>query len=164
MIHQLRVRLPNQPGTLERAVRTLKDAGVDMKALDVHEVGGGERGEVHVIVSDPDRAVTALRTAGHEVERVPALVVEIQDAVGGLHPILKALSDAAVNVQHLYAFVSRVESKSLCVLTVPDVARAEALLRKAGHAVLGPAAVTGEKPATAKDEALGAHLGLDFIW
>ena len=96
-------------------------------------------------------------------ERVPALVVEIQDAVGGLHPILKVLSDAAVNVQHLYAFVSRVESKSLCVLTVPDVGRAEALLRAAGHTVLGPGAVTGQ-PARAKDEALGAHLGLDFIW
>lgn len=162
MIHQLRLKLPNHPGTLERAVRTLVDAGVDMKALEVNPRGGGDHGEAMLIVGDADKAAAALKAAGQACEKVPAVVVEVEDRVGGLLPLLKTLASNEVNILHLYAFVSRVAGKSLCVLGVSDPAQAERLVKAAGYTVLGPGGL--DAPAPAAGGALGAHLGADFIW
>src|SRR5687767_4762374 len=109
MIQQVRLTLPNRPGTLEQAVRVLGDARIDMKALQVHARGDGARGEAHMIVSDPQAALSALERAGHEAVLEHVVVVEVIDRVGGLLPILRTLHDAGVNVTQLYAFVTRVE-------------------------------------------------------
>lgn len=161
MIQQVRVTLPNQPGRLEQAVRALGEAKVDMKALEVYARGDGARGEAHMIVSDPRAALRALEKAGHEAALEDVVVVEVTDEVGGLLPILRTLAQERVNVEHLYAFVTRVQGKSLCVLTLSEPARAEALLAKAGHRV---ATQRSLEAATSKGDALGAHLGLDYIW
>jgi hypothetical protein len=162
VIQQVRLVLPNRPGTLEAAVRALVDAGVDMKALEVYARGDGSRGEAHLIVNDPARARGALAASGHEVTLERVVVVEVTDQVGGLAPLLAALAAAAVNVEHLYAFVTRVAGKSLCVLTVDDPDKAEALLARAGHRVATARSL--EESTGPQGDALGAHLGLDYIW
>lgn len=163
MIQQVRLTLPNRPGTLEQAVRVLAGAGVDMKALEVYARGDGGSGDAHMIVSAPQAALKALREAGQEAALEDVVVVEVTDQVGGLAPILRALGAAKVNVEHLYAFVTRLQGKSLCVFTVDDPARAEALLAAAGHRVATPRTI---EDSTAPDggDALGAHLGLDYFW
>lgn len=158
MIHQVRVTLPNRPGTLEGAVRALVGAGVDMKALEVF--GDGPTGEAHMIVSDPEGAVRALSSAGLQAEVERVVVVEVEDRVGGLQPILRTLAGAQVNVLRLYAFVTRVQGKSLCVFTVDDPSRAEALLTAAGHRIATQRSIHEATRA----EGIGQHLGLDYIW
>ncbi|MBX3470844.1 MAG: ACT domain-containing protein [Planctomycetes bacterium] len=161
MIQQVRLSLPNRPGTLEEAVRALAGASVDMKALEVYARGDGAKGDAHMIVSAPRAALEALRAAGLEVTLEDVVVVEVVDQVGGLAPILRTLAGAGVNVEHLYAFVTRVQGKSLCVLTVDDPARAERLLEEGGHRV---ATQRSLDDSTGRGDALGAHLGLDYIW
>lgn len=163
MIQQVRLTLPNRPGTLEEAVRVLARAGVDMKALEVYARGDGGSGDAHMIVSAPEVALKALRDAGHQAELEQVVVVEVTDEVGGLAPILRTLAGAGLNVEHLYAFVTRVQGKSLCVLTLDDPSRAEALLREAGHRVATQKSLDAAVSPGAGD-ALGAHLGLDYIW
>ncbi len=160
MISQLRLDLPNEPGKLAGALRALAAAGVDLKALEVNEGGGGPgRGQAHVVVADPARAQAALVAAGYACALVPAVVAEVPDRVGGLLELLDVLARREVNVLHLYAFVTRVEGKSLCVFTVDEPAKAEALLREAGHRPLDKTALDGTP---APD--LGAHLGVDYFW
>lgn len=163
MIQQVRLTLPNRPGTLEEAVRVLARAGVDMKALEVYARGDGGSGDAHMIVSAPDRALKALRDAGQEAALEDVVVVEVTDEVGGLAPILRTVADAKLNVEHLYAFVTRLQGKSLCVLTLDDPARAEALLKEHGHRVATPRSLE-DSTAPRQGDALGAHLGLDYFW
>lgn len=163
MIQQVRLTLPNKPGTLEEAVRVLARAGVDMKALEVYARGDGGSGDAHMIVSAPEVALKALREAGQQVTLEDVVVVEMSDEVGGLAPILRTLADAKLNVEHLYAFVTRLRGKSLCVLTLDDPARAEVLLREGGHRVATPRTIE-DSTARTQGDALGAHLGLDYFW
>jgi hypothetical protein len=160
MIQQVRLTLPNKPGTLEQAVRALARAGVDMKALEVY-TGKASRGEVHMIVSSPAQAQKALEASGHDVALEDVVVVEVTDQVGGLAAILGTLAAASVNVEHLYAFVTRVAGKSLCVLTVDAPAKAESLLTGAGHRVATQGTI---EESTKPDASMGAHLGLDYFW
>lgn len=162
MIEQLRVKLPNRPGTLERMVSALAEAGVDMKALQVSVRGGGEAGEANLIVSDLEKASRALEASGHELRVEQALAVEMDDRVGGLAAMLRVLADEGVNVQQLYAFVTRVQGKSLAMLSVDDLPRAKQLLRAKGFHLMSRKALERDEPPG--DTTLGDHLGADFIW
>jgi len=163
MIEQLNVRLPNRPGTLEGMVSALAEAGVDMKALNVSD-RGPDHGEASMIVSDVDKALAALEAAGHTVTRQPVLVVEMDDKVGGLAAILRALRDEQANIAQLYAFVSRHESKALAVVRVDESARAAGILERGGFRVLSQQSVAQRGTRPQGPTPLEEHLGLDFIW
>ncbi len=165
MIEQLRVKLPNRPGTLAGMVEALAKAGVDMKALEVAERSGGH-GEANLIVSDLDGARAALDATGHDYVVEQAVAVEMDDRVGGLAAILGVLSQEQVNIQQLYAFVSRVEGKSLALFSVDDPQRATSLLEASGFRTLSRKALEsgGRAEEPERHPTLGEHLGLDFIW
>lgn len=168
MVRQLRVRLPNCPGTLDGMVNALAAAGVDMKALQVSERGSGEYGLAQLIVSDLERAVKALEAGGYEFALEEVVIVELEDRVGGLARVLDVLAREQVNVKQLYAFVTRVRGKSLAVLSVDDTPRTVALLEGAGCHLVSQQALRGERrpapQAGCGDDSLESHLGLDFIW
>lgn len=161
MIKQLKVSLANQPGTLLGVVSALAEAGVDLKALQVSD--RGESGEVRMIVSDLDKAQQTLTAGGHSFQVVEALVAEMDDRVGGLASILALLQAESINVEALYAFVTRVKGKSLAVLDVDDQPKAEALLREHGVTTLSHQNQL-HTPTAPKAPNLGDHLGLDFFW
>lgn len=167
VIEQLRVKLPNRPGTLAAMVAALAEARVDIKALEVAERGGGDVGEVNLIASDLDAARAALDRSGHDYRIEQAVAVEMDDRVGGLAAILEVLAREGLNVSQLYAFVTRVAGKSLALLSVDDPARADALLDASGFRTLSRQALeqSGERPSEERTQrTLGDHLGLDFIW
>lgn len=162
MIQQLRVTLPNEPGSLGGMVAALAEANVDMKALAVSDRGPGDHGEASLIVSDVKAATRALEQSGHAVEVSPALAVEMDDRVGGLSPVLATLAAAGINVKQLYAFVSRVEGKSLAVLSLDETDKARAELERKGFHLLEARSLEGGSDAD--EPYLGDHLGVDFIW
>lgn len=161
MIKQLKVSLANQPGTLLGVVSALAEAGVDLKALQVND--RGVSGDVRMIVSDLEKAKRTLGTAGHEFEVIEAVVAEMDDRVGGLASILSLLQAEQINVEALYAFVTRVQGKSLAVLTVSDQARAERVLSEHGVNTLAHQSELTD-PAAPRTPSLGDHLGVDFFW
>jgi len=167
MIEQLCVKLKNDPGTLKRMLGVLAAAGVDIKALSVSD-RGPDLGEANLIVADVGKASAALSAAGEQYRRTRVIAVEMADRVGGLASILGALDEGRVNIEQLYAFVSRVEGKSLAVMAVNDAARADELLRAGGFRLFGTEALREpESPASSNApdaSTLGDHLGLDYIW
>jgi hypothetical protein len=161
MVRQLRVTLPNRPGTLANMVTALAEAGIDMKALELSDRGPGDHGIASLIVSQVEQAAEALRATGHEVAIEEALAVEMDDRVGGLAPVLATLAAEGISVKQLYAFVTRVEGKSLAVLTVDDPAKGRSALERKGFLLLSPRSLEG--PASgAEVPGLGDFLGL--IW
>lgn len=164
MVKQLRVRLADSPGTLARLLAALASEQVDVKALEVHAVGSGQKGEANLLVSDLSRATHALDAEGFAWEVDDALAMVIPDRPGGLAEVLRALAAAGLNVRHLYASVSRVAGKSLSVLTVDDAARAEHALRAAGVELVSDLEAAPPDPRTAGGATLSDHLGIDFVW
>ena len=163
MIQQIRVTLPNEPGTLLGMVKALSDAGVDMKALEVSDRGPGDHGEANIIVSNLDGATQALTAAKIDFTVEDALAVEMDDRVGGLALILDQLAAAEINIRQLYAFVSRVEGKSLAVLSTDAFERARLLLTEHGYNLLDRKRLE-EGPPPEDASTITDHLGLDFIW
>ncbi|RMG15470.1 MAG: ACT domain-containing protein [Planctomycetota bacterium] len=160
MIQQLTVKLPNRPGSLERALAALAAANVDLRALAVSD-RGPDHGEASMIVSDLDSARTAL--TDYELLVHEVVVVAVDDRVGGLAAILEVLAAREVNIAQLYAFVSRHQTKALAVLRVDgDPADAARLLADAGFSVIGGVAGADARPTGPKP--LDEHSGLDFIW
>ena len=160
MIKQLRVRLHNEPGALANMVSALAEASIDMKALEVSD-RAGEYGEACLIASNLEAAVAALEASGHQVEVESAICVEVDDRVGGLAPVLRAVAGESINVKQLYAFVSRVAGKSLAVLLTDDPEATQTLMERKGFQVLSVRALEAE---TTPGDPLGDHLGVGFLW
>ena len=170
MVKQLRVSLDDRPGMLARLLSALAAEKVDVKALEVHALGEGGRGQANLLVSDLARASHALDAEGFAWELDDALAIAVPDRPGGLAEILRLLAEQGQNVRYLYASVSRVAGQSLSVLTVDDPARAAKALRAAGITLVADLDLEqpGEGTASGSGQAGGAtladHLGIDFVW
>ena len=162
MIDQLRVRLPNQPGALARMVSALADAKVDMKALEVSD-RAGDFGEACLIVSNQEAAIAALKATDHDFDVEAALCVEVDDRVGGLAPVLRTLEAEGINVKQLYAFVSRVQGKSVAVLLTSDPEKTLEIFKRKGFYMLSQRVIETSRGPDGNDP-LVDHLGVDFIW
>lgn len=162
MIEQLRVRLPNQPGALARMVSALAEAKVDMKALDVSD-RAGDYGEACLIVSNQPAAIAALEATDHDFSVEATLCVEVDDRVGGLAPVLKTLEAEGINVKQLYAFVSRVQGKSVAVLQTSEPDKTLELFKRKGFYLLSQRSIDANRGPDGNDP-LVDHLGVDFIW
>ena len=109
-VEQLSVFLENQSGRLADLADTLGRAGVDILALSLADMA--DYGIVHLVVSDTDQGNEALRGAGFTVSRAEVLALAVARRPGGLAKLLRALGEAGVNVEHIYALAMPVASLS----------------------------------------------------
>jgi hypothetical protein len=164
MIRQINVRLDNKPGMLGKCVGVLASKGIDIKALEVTDRGGGDFGEVHLIATRVDKAAEVLRDAGYNVEVEEVLVVEMTDRVGFLANILDLLQKKEIDIRYLYAFVSRVEGKSLAVIKVDRPEIAVEVLQEGGVPLLTQKKIDRNEPAPTFNTSIEDHFGGDFFW
>lgn len=101
MATDLTITLENRPGTLAQLGEALGGAGINIEG--VAGFGGGDRGEVHVLVDDAAMARETLSQAGIECgpER-EVEVVSVVDQPGEMGRHLRHVADAGVNVDLVY--------------------------------------------------------------
>ena len=101
-LKQISVFVENKPGKMQQLTQVLADHQVDMRALSLAETS--DFGIVRIIVDDVYAASTMLKEEGfiHNVTKV--LGVSIPDEPGGLNKVLAILTEAAINVEYMYAF------------------------------------------------------------
>ena len=128
-ITQLSVFLMNQPGALIEAIRSLSDAGINIRAMSIAEAN--DFGILRIIVSDTDTACKVLgdKYLFSKTEVVAALM---SDRSGALYPILTALNEANINIEYMYAFTGSGPEEAYVVIRVNDVKTAEELLNANG--------------------------------
>lgn len=124
---QFAVSLVNRPGMLARICRALAAAEVNIRALTVMEVWG-ENSTVRVVVSDPERAGAALRSAGVSAMETDVLMIEAPNTPGALATVAERLAAADVNIE--YAYLSATDgAKTSCMIVRPsDVEKAQQVL------------------------------------
>jgi len=130
MIKQLSVFLENEPGRLVKVTRILEDANIDIRALTVAETA--DFGILRLIVNDPERAYSILRENNVAVASDVVLGVEVNDKPGGLRVVAELLAEGDVNIEYVYAFVTRSHESAFVVLRVDDRERATKVLKGGG--------------------------------
>jgi hypothetical protein len=133
-VRQISIFLENRSGRLASVLKEVGRAGVNIRALSLADTS--DFGILRLIVDNVDKCVKTLRDSGHTVSLTEVLAVEVPDHPGGLAGILDVLSEAGLNVEYMYAFVSRATEKAVVVFRFERVDEAIAALKKSKVSVL----------------------------
>lgn len=127
-IKQLSVFVENKSGRLAEITSVIAAAGIDIRALSIADTTNF--GILRLIVDKPDEAEQVLKKAGLTVSLTNVIAVGIPDEPGGFAAAMKSLADAGVDVEYMYAFISRDQGRACVILRVKDNDRALDALEK----------------------------------
>ena len=128
-ITQLSVFLMNQPGALVDAIKSISDAGINIRAMSIAEAN--DFGILRIIVSDSDAVCNLLREQ-YLFSKTEVVAAQMSDRSGALYPILVTLNEANINIEYMYAFTGSGPEEAYVVFRVNDVQTAEAVLNANG--------------------------------
>ena len=126
-IRQLSVFVQNEAGRLQEITDCLYLNNIDIRALSIAETQ--EFGILRLIVDDIDKAVAALQEEGYVVKNTEVIGCKLEDRPGGLAKIVKVISEIGVNMEYMYAFLTKTDSAYL-VLRVEDNEAVEKALQE----------------------------------
>jgi hypothetical protein len=129
-LKQLTIFVENKQGTLVDITDSLAAHNVNIRALSIAETDSF--GILRLIVNDEETAEKILAEEGYLIKVIDVVGVKIGDAPGKLSAALGVLDKEGINMEYLYAFMSRTEKHAYVVLRVEDNAIAEKALTDAG--------------------------------
>ena len=124
-VKQLSVFLENREGRLEEALKVLKDNGINIISLSLSDAS--DFGLLRLIVSDPDEARRVLKESRFSSQVSDILAIRISHTVGSLFEVLRAITEAGINIEYMYTLSVGVEGASLALKT-SDLARTDELI------------------------------------
>ncbi len=138
-LKQLNIFVENKQGALVSITDTLATHNINIRALSIADTE--EFGILRLIVNDTDKACEMLAQEGYLIKATEVIGVKIGDEPGKLSKALEVLDEAKINMEYLYAFMSRTEKHAYVVLRVADNSAAETALEKAGFHMITDADV-----------------------
>lgn len=138
-IKQLTVFVPNRKGTIASVTDILAKHQVNIRALSIAETE--DFGILRLIVNDETTAEKVLEEQGYLIKVVEVVGVKIGDEPGKLTGALDVLDKADINVEYLYAFMTRTEKHAYVVLRVESNQAAESALTSSGYKLITEADV-----------------------
>lgn len=138
-LQQLTIFVENKKGALVDITSTLANHNVNIRALSIADTQ--DFGILRLIVNDNDTAVKELTKAGYLIKMTDVVGVKIGDAPGKLSKALTVLDEAHINMEYIYAFMTRTEKHAYVVMRVEDNAAAETALEDAGFHLITDADV-----------------------
>ena len=122
MAVQISVFIENKEGRIKKAIDTLANAGVNIRALSVGDTT--KYGILRLIVSDNEKAIESLEKDGFIVKKSEVVVVSVPDKPNGLNTTLAILDDADINLEYIYAFVSSQPDEAIVAIKVENIEKA----------------------------------------
>jgi hypothetical protein len=147
-LKQLSLFLENQPGALGRPIRLLARARFNILTLSIAEAN--QFGILRLILRDWQRAKKLLEKNGFVVKVTDMVAVEVPDVPGGLSGVLAVLEKAGINVEFMYAFTEKRESKAILVFRFDDPDHAIEILHRAKVRVVGSVELQSQSQAMTK--------------
>ena len=129
-IKQLTVFVENKQGALVSITDTLSKNNINLRALSIAETQ--DFGMLRLIVNDTETAEKVLKEEGYLIKVNDVVGVKIGDTPGKLSAALRVLDEKKINMDYLYAFMSRTEKHAYVVIRVEDNDVAEKALEDAG--------------------------------
>ncbi|MFA5026373.1 MAG: ACT domain-containing protein, partial [Candidatus Methylomirabilota bacterium] len=140
-VEQIAIFIENRSGRLAEVAGILAQEAINIRAIFVADTT--DFGILRLIVDRPEQAMRALKENGFTVSTTPVVAIEMPDRPGGLWEILKRLESVGLNVEYMYAVITRSGNNAVVVFRFDDPDRAVRLLREAGIGVLSGADVYG---------------------
>lgn len=142
MIKQLSIFLENKRGRLSTLTRILKENHVDIRALSIAD--SKDYGIVRLIVDDTETACNVLIQADFMLKLSEVIAIGVSDCPGGLAAVMDLMHENSIDVEYMYAFVSRTANTAYVVLRADDNQHAETVFAKNGISLLSPEEIGGE--------------------
>ena len=117
-VRQISIFLQNSPGKLQELTNVLEKYSINMQALSLAETT--DFGIIRLIVDDPYKASTVLKEEGYICSMTKVLAVEIPDNPGGLAGAIRALGDNGINIEYMYAFITKKKDVAYVIFRVED--------------------------------------------
>jgi len=134
MAIQISVFIENKEGRIKKAIDTLANAGVNIRALSVGDTT--KYGILRLIVSDNEKAIKSLEDDGFIVKESEVIVIAVPDKPNGLNSTLAILDDANINLEYIYAFVSSNPDEAIVAMKVEDTQKAIDVFEKSNTKIL----------------------------
>ncbi len=128
-VKQISIFLENKKGKLAEATRLIADNNVNLKALSLAD--SQDFGILRIICEDPESVQEKLRDAGYITTTTDVLAAIIPDEPGSFASIMETLTEANVEVEYTYAFLST-KGGAYLIIRVADNMCAAAALAGAG--------------------------------
>lgn len=129
-VRQISVFINNKPNQLNEAVKNLKDADINIRAMSLADTK--DFGILRIVVNDTQKACDVLKNSGYAVIITDVVTVSVPDTAGQLSRVLEVLGSKNVNVEYLYSFLGTSEKSVSFVIRVDDNAKASDALTDAG--------------------------------
>ncbi len=134
MAIQISVFIENKEGRIKKAIDTLANAGINIRALSVGDTT--KYGILRLIVSDNEKAIKSLEDDGFIVKESEVIVIAVPDKPNGLNSTLAILDDANINLEYIYAFVSSNPDEAIVAMKVEDTQKAISVFEKNNAKIL----------------------------
>ena len=134
IIKQLSIFVENKRGSLAEITKAIAEAGVDIRALSIADTT--DFGILRLIVNKPDAAAAALKEKGITVSVTNVIAVGIDDVPGAFSVPMQILADNEIDVEYMYAFITRKSEKAYVILRVADNDAAAKVLADKGVEIL----------------------------
>ena len=128
-LNQLSVFIENREGRLDEVVETLKEENINIVSLSLAD--SSDYGLLRMIVSEADKAKTALKAKGFTAMLTPVLGVKLSHQVGQLQVLLAEICKAGINIDYMYALATGSDDASIVIKTA-DLDEAANVLSKTG--------------------------------
>lgn len=138
-VKQISVFLENKKGRLAEVTRSLSHEKINIRALSLADTA--DFGVLRIIVDNPDRTLTILKSRGFVAQVTEVIAVEVEDRPGGLSRILEVLDQDNVNVEYMYAYVEKTRENAIVICRIDDRERALQILEKNGIATVSAEAL-----------------------
>ena len=130
--YHISVFAENKPGRLDHIAEILAATKINIRAIKISDLG--EFGVIKALVDDPDVAYEVLKAGHVSVSKKPIVAVVAEDKPGGLHAVLKLLTQNNINVEDAYGFV--MNDRGILVIEVADAPEVSELLKNSGLQLL----------------------------
>ncbi len=133
-IKQLSVFVENKKGSLHEITDVLAKNNVDLRSMcvaDTHDFG-----IVRIITAEPERAMSILHAEGHAANVREVVAFAVPDVPGGLATVLNLLENRGINIEYLYALVTKTLGKAYTVMRTDDTEHTEQILKREGIELL----------------------------
>lgn len=127
IIKQLSVFLENKSGRLNEVTSLLGEAQINISAFHIADTS--EFGILRMIVSDPDKALLALKEANFSVSLTDVICLNTPNQPGALAKALNILAEEGVFIEYLYAYSNEGISANI-MLKPTDIAKCIRILNE----------------------------------
>ena len=131
---QLSVFLENRAGRLSEVTQALAESNINIRALSLADTS--DFGILRMILCDTQKGQELLKERGFTLGVTYVVAVNVDDRPGGLNEILQLLNARNINVEYMYAFVTKAAQSATMIFRFDKVDEAIMALRENGIEIL----------------------------